>query len=58
MHIFMRNKRHNVKNYMHLMYEMNQLNRDGQIGSYQSVDIMVSEFSTFLCRQGHNRGKV
>ena len=43
---------------MHLMYEMNQLNKDWQIGSYQSVDIIVSEFSTFLCPKGHNRGKV
>ena len=58
MHIFMPNKRHNVKNCMHLMYETNQLNRGWQIGSYQSVDIMVSEFSTFLCLQGQIRGKV
>jgi hypothetical protein len=58
MHIFMPNKRHNVKNYMHLMYETNQLNRGWQIGSYQSVDIMVSEFSTFLCLQGQIGGKV
>ena len=40
------------------MYETNQLNRGWQIGSYQSVDIMVSEFSTFLCLQGQIRGKV